>query len=346
VSAASLDRLLAALIVGLAVSGAISLVAGAPGHRWIFVAHDVLAGLLAVAVVTKLVRSVPRAVRGRRWGRLAVASLVTVAALASLVAGFAWVAGGALVWVDLPFIRWSLLTVHVVAGLALVPFVVVHLLPRRWRVLRMRTSRRPSRSSTQAGGAPRISRRAVLTAAGYGAMAMLLVGGATTLDTLRGGVRRFTGSRWLPSGPPGVPTTFLGEPVPAVDAASWRLHIAGRVDHASDYDLAALAAVGTTHVTAVLDCTAGWAIEATWSGVPLRAVLRHAGASDDTARIDVVSVTGWRTTLDAAAIDACLLAWAEGGRPISTEHGAPLRLVAPDRRGLEWVKWIDRIEVA
>ena len=63
-SAASLDRLLAALIVGLAATGAVSLVAGAPGHGWMFLAHDLLAGLLAVAVVMKLVRSVPRAVRG------------------------------------------------------------------------------------------------------------------------------------------------------------------------------------------------------------------------------------------------------------------------------------------
>ncbi len=185
----------------------------------------------------------------------------------------------------------------------------------------------------------------MLTAAGYGAVAVLLVGGATTLDTLRGGVRRFTGSRWLPTGPPGVPTTFLGEPVPVIDAAAWRLRIAGRVDRAVDYDLAALAALGTTDVTAVLDCTAGWAIEATWTGVPLRAVLAHAGAAGDAARIDVVSVTGWRTSLSAAAIERCLLAWAEGGRAIATEHGAPLRLVAPDHRGLEWVKWIDRIEV-
>ena len=199
-SGASLDRLLAVLIVGLAATGAISLVAGAPAHGWLFLAHDLLAGLLAVAVVMKLVRSVPRAVRGARWGRLAITSLVTVAAVASLAAGFAWVAGGSLVWVDLPFIRWSLLTLHVVAGIALVPFVVVHLVPRRWRVLRVRTRGRAMTSSAPVTtpGRP-LSRRAVLTAVAYGAVAVLLVGGATTLDTLRGGVRRFTGSRWLPT---------------------------------------------------------------------------------------------------------------------------------------------------
>ena len=94
-SAASLDRLLAALIVGLAATGAVSLVAGDPAHGWLFLAHDLLAGLLAVAVVMRV--GAPRAVRGARWGRLAVASLVTLAAVTSLAAGFAWVAGGTLV---------------------------------------------------------------------------------------------------------------------------------------------------------------------------------------------------------------------------------------------------------
>ena len=69
-SAASLDRLLAALIVGLAATGAVSLVAGAPGYGWLFLAHDLLAGLLAVTVAMKLARSVPRALRAGRWGRL------------------------------------------------------------------------------------------------------------------------------------------------------------------------------------------------------------------------------------------------------------------------------------
>jgi DMSO/TMAO reductase YedYZ molybdopterin-dependent catalytic subunit len=34
-----------------------------------------------------------------------------------------------------------------------------------------------------------------------------------------------------------------------------------------------------------------------------------------------------------------------GGEPISHDHGAPARLVAPGRRGFEWVTWVARIEV-
>src|SRR5918993_750212 len=98
-SMAALDRLLAALIVGLAATGGISLLAGAPTDAWLFLLHDVLAGMLAVAIVAKLVRSVPKAVRARRWGPLAIAGLVTLAAGGAVVPAVPWGARGSLLWV-------------------------------------------------------------------------------------------------------------------------------------------------------------------------------------------------------------------------------------------------------
>jgi DMSO/TMAO reductase YedYZ molybdopterin-dependent catalytic subunit len=41
-----------------------------------------------------------------------------------------------------------------------------------------------------------------------------------------------------------------------------------------------------------------------------------------------------------------LLATGVAGQPLPLANGAPCRLVAPDRRGLEWVKWVTRVEVA
>ena len=40
-----------------------------------------------------------------------------------------------------------------------------------------------------------------------------------------------------------------------------------------------------------------------------------------------------------------LLATHAGGDPLSHGHGRPLRLVAPDRRGFQWVKWVESVEV-
>src|SRR5436305_9404499 len=247
-SSAALDRLLAALIASLAATGGVSLLSGAPVDGWLFLVHDVLGALLAVAVVAKLARSVPKAVRARRWGRLVVAAVVTAAAGTSILAAFAWVAGGSIVWLDLGLIRWSLLTVHAVAGIALLPLVLAHLAPRRWRVLRVprATHRaRPVAAATVRPTGPTIPRRTLLTAAGYSAVALVLVGTATTLAALRCGARRFTGSRFLPEGPPGVPTTFPGDAAPAIDLAEWTLKITGRVEPGLAPRLPALPAAHT-----------------------------------------------------------------------------------------------------
>ena len=34
-----------------------------------------------------------------------------------------------------------------------------------------------------------------------------------------------------------------------------------------------------------------------------------------------------------------------GDEPLTHGHGAPARIVAPGRRGFQWVKWIVRIEL-
>jgi DMSO/TMAO reductase YedYZ molybdopterin-dependent catalytic subunit len=59
----------------------------------------------------------------------------------------------------------------------------------------------------------------------------------------------------------------------------------------------------------------------------------------------VRSVTGWYAELPIAEAREALLATGVAGRPLPHGNGAPCRLVAPDRRGLEWVKWVSRVEV-
>jgi DMSO/TMAO reductase YedYZ molybdopterin-dependent catalytic subunit len=83
-----------------------------------------------------------------------------------------------------------------------------------------------------------------------------------------------------------------------------------------------------------------------WSGVALGAVL-DAAAVDPRARLVTVrSITGWYARLPLSEARAAMLATGVAGRPLADGNGAPCRLVAPDRRGLEWVKWVTRIEVA
>jgi DMSO/TMAO reductase YedYZ molybdopterin-dependent catalytic subunit len=106
-----------------------------------------------------------------------------------------------------------------------------------------------------------------------------------------------------------------------------------------------LTALGETEQAAVLDCTSGWAMEATWRGVPLRSVLDTAGWAGEGRSVVVRSTTGWATLLGPVDVDRALLATGVADGPLPAANGAPCRLVVPDRRGLDWVKWVAEVEV-
>jgi len=331
-SSAALNRLLAILLVAQLATGLLTLRSGVPATAPLFWLHGLIGGALLVAVVEKLRRSVGPAIRGRRWRRLALGAVLTLLVAAALTGGFAWVASGR-IWSIGP---WTILTLHVWAALAIVPIVVFHLLPRRWRLLR----------PTAAHGRPAISRRTLLASGALAALGAVAWGAANILDVVRGGTRRFTGSRWLPDGGIPPPTTFFGEPAPPVDAADWRLRVTGRVDRPLTLDLGALAALGTVDRQAGLDCTSGWVMATIWRGTPLASVLAAAGADGTAPHVIVRSTTGWNVAINPDEIDGCLLATHVAGAELPIANGAPCRLVVPTRRGLDWIKWVSEIDVA
>jgi len=87
---AALDRILAILVTAVVATGLLTLRAGDPSGSALYVAHGILAWTLAATIALKLARSLPRAVAGRRWGRLAVASAVALLGLSAIAGGVAW----------------------------------------------------------------------------------------------------------------------------------------------------------------------------------------------------------------------------------------------------------------
>lgn len=332
-SLATLDRVLAVLVIAMAGTGLMALRAGAPGSAWVFTLHGLLGGALLAAVVWKLRRSGPRAFVAGRWRALALALLVALLVIGALTGGFLWIAAGRSLKVG----TWTVLTLHAWLGVVLLPLVVLHLLPRRWRLLRpaelVTSPRRLSRRSFLAVGG--------LIVAGLGAFVSTRV-----VEVARRGDHRFTGSRWLPSG--GVPpaTTFYGELPPAIDTDAWTLTVVGDDGERQSLGLAQIEALGRVELSAVLDCTSGWALQTTWAGVPLPSILDAvAKPLPPRGTVRVSSATGWSTVLAVEEAHDALLATGVAGLPLPIENGAPCRLVVPGRRGLDWVKWVTEVRL-
>jgi DMSO/TMAO reductase YedYZ molybdopterin-dependent catalytic subunit len=95
-------------------------------------------------------------------------------------------------------------------------------------------------------------------------------------------------------------------------------------------------------VTAVIDCTGGWYSEQAWEGVWLSRILPAAAAT--ASSLNVRSVTGYSRRFAGGEASRLLLATHVGGSPLEQGNGYPVRLVAPGRRGFEWVKWVATID--
>jgi DMSO/TMAO reductase YedYZ molybdopterin-dependent catalytic subunit len=213
------------------------------------------------------------------------------------------------------------------AAIAAVPLFVLHVLVRRQRV-------RPADASRRSA-----LRLGLLTAAGLGAYLL-----AEAVDTLVGGPgsrRRATGS--YESGTDDLyampRVSWLFDEIPQLDAATFTVTV--RTPHRTHEVPYADLAAGTDEVRAVLDCTGGWYAAQTWRGVRLDRLIGR-GTS---GIIVVTSATGYQRRFAAPDAASLWLVTHAGGVPLDPGHGAPVRLVAPGRRGFWWVKWVAKIDV-
>jgi DMSO/TMAO reductase YedYZ molybdopterin-dependent catalytic subunit len=167
----------------------------------------------------------------------------------------------------------------------------------------------------------------------------------TALFGLRSAHRRFTGSYEAASyeGNAFPSTSWVADSPGELDASAYRLAVTGLVARELALGVDEL---DTGHaLVATLDCTGGFYSTQRWRGIRLGEVIDRAGAQPNGKHVRVVSYTGYRWSFDLAAAREMLLASHVGHEPLSHEHGAPLRLVAPGRRGFEWVKWVTRVEL-
>ena len=302
------------VLVGAAVTGGLAFAAGTPiAGSLATVAH----GLFGLAVVLL----VPwKTVIVRRAAALRVASLVLIVLIAAcIISGLVEVfIGYGVLW------RLSPMQIHVGSAALATPILAWHVLRhRRQRLRRVDLSRR--------------------TLLRTGALAM---GVAATYGTLEGigrlagsasASRIATGSHYL--SPYAIPaTTWLFDQVPAL-GSDYHLCVAG-----TELTVADLRSRATT-VAARLDCTSGWYTEAEWTAVSL-ADLLPADQLAVAASIEVLSMTGYRRRFPADEAGSVYLATEYQGEPLQPAYGAPVRLVAPHRRGFWWVKWVASVELS
>jgi len=138
--------------------------------------------------------------------------------------------------------------------------------------------------------------------------------------------------------------------VAAATSPAYRLTVAYG-DRQARLSLADLRAMPLTTASLPIACVEGWSAGATWTGVPVRALLDLVGTPGGSeVLVESLQEHGGErlSTLAGNVADHphTLLALALDGEPLSLDHGFPCRLIAPDRPGVLQTKWVGRLEVA
>jgi len=136
--------------------------------------------------------------------------------------------------------------------------------------------------------------------------------------------------------------------VQVVDPETYVLAIDGLVLAPSSFDYAALQTMPHTSKLVTINCVEGWSVKALWEGLALSDLLAIAEPIEDANTVIFHAVDGYTTSLPLALVLERNLIIADhiNGITLPAANGFPFQLVAEDKWGYKWIRWITRIELS
>lgn len=330
------NLLLLVLVMVQAITGYLGMVNGREQEAWVLWLHGIVAYALVLLLYFKSAVIVDAWRRKNRWTGQRVGFAITLLLLlAVLLSGLLWTYDGPLFIGGISLVSW-----HIYLAVPLLILMLWHARHMRF-ILHVRGA---------------TGRRLVI-----GGLAAVVGGLALWASTTRvkhwaqltAAQRRFTGSYETGSFSPDFPVvSWIGDRPPQIDLVAWRLRVEGVVAQPLSLSYTQLRSMPQRRLTEPLDCTGGWYSSQTWQGVAVADLMTLARVAPSTASVTIESVTGYKRRFALEEAPGLLLALGtlvtgtDGEvipQALSAGHGFPVRLVAPDRRGLEWVKWVAAI---
>jgi DMSO/TMAO reductase YedYZ molybdopterin-dependent catalytic subunit len=141
---------------------------------------------------------------------------------------------------------------------------------------------------------------------------------------------------------------------PQIEANNWHLPITGLVEHPLQLTLEEIRGFSTElKLLVTLSCISnplgGDLIGTTqWSGVSVQQILSRAGVRPEARFLKITSQDGFYETVPLELVrsdERIMFTYAWDSKPLTPEHGFPLRIYIPDRYGMKQPKWITGAEL-
>jgi DMSO/TMAO reductase YedYZ molybdopterin-dependent catalytic subunit len=134
-----------------------------------------------------------------------------------------------------------------------------------------------------------------------------------------------------------------------VNITDYRLTVTGLTNQTDVYMYQDLLARYPHHSKIVtLFCMEGWDATILWEGVLVRDLIRNAGIDPRANTVIFTAYDGYTTSfpLDYLMDNDILMAYRMNNVTLPAERGYPFQLVAEEKWGYKWIKWIEKIQLS
>jgi len=135
-----------------------------------------------------------------------------------------------------------------------------------------------------------------------------------------------------------------------VDLSKWRLIVEGAVRKPLKLTYEEIKKLPSAEKEVLLICPGFFAIHGRWKGIVMAQLLKEAEVEKDATHVTFYGPEGTYEKVERFPIDDILkqkvfLSYGVNGQPLPRKHGFPLRIVACDHYGGEWVKYVYKATV-
>ena len=134
-----------------------------------------------------------------------------------------------------------------------------------------------------------------------------------------------------------------------VNLETWRLEITGELNKPLELTYSQLTAMPSIERNVLLICPGFFTNHGRWKGISIAELLKLAEADERITHVTIRGPEGRYAKVERFPIaeivsNQIFLAYQANGQVLPRKHGFPLRVVAEDHYGSEWVKFVHRVE--
>ncbi|EKE19881.1 MAG: hypothetical protein ACD_8C00092G0003 [uncultured bacterium] len=133
-----------------------------------------------------------------------------------------------------------------------------------------------------------------------------------------------------------------------IDQGSYQLEIGGLVSDSVKYSYDDILKLQAYQKVVTLNCVEGWSVKALWEGILVKDLLKNVNIKPEAKTIIFYAADGYSTSfpLEYVLKNDIIMADKLNGVTLPAERGFPFQLVAEQKWGYKWIKWITRIELS